>query len=137
MAKIYALFKDEERAKNAVGILTKENKNAKIDFFSQNTLSFEQNIFNSDINLIGSPVFSNSDFYAVSEKNSSASPGLSAFVFGDFVMTSKNAINDSAENELKTSFPADSYAAGLKVNVSLQNKSKTKKLLSDMGALIV
>lgn len=137
MSKMYALFKDENIAKNAISEIEKKNKNIKIDLFSQDTHPIENDVFITDAQIIGSPGAIGANFGTASsanELNANTLPGLSAFVYADFLTTSKNSLNETVT---LTSPPPDSYGAGIKITSSAKERDKIKQILTNMGAKIV
>lgn len=138
MSKLYALFPDEHAAKNAIGAIEKENKNAKINLFSAELKPIENSVYQSAQKIIGSPSGMFSPFTskdAAGGMSATAQSEFSAFVYAGLTATHENSLNESAANEL--SLPSDAYGAGLKINISSQDKPKIEKILLNNGATIV
>lgn len=137
MAKIYALFKNEKDALGAIDKIEKLDEGAKISFFHSSSSSLEDEVFNSDINIIGSPapISSNQTLNDGEFSGTTNSEiGLFPFCNANFVSTCKNSLMQP-ENE-KLGFPKDAYCAGIFLSAPERSMKDIKRILKKKSIAI-
>ncbi len=138
MKKLYAIFKNEEDAQNAISKISSEEKNIKTELILSNSESIDRDIFKFDADIIGSPSGMASQFDTHGYENANIIPnhaGLSAFCYADFVTTAKNSLSSSEKENLPVN--DDTYEAAIALKIPHSMKSTAVKILTEVGGRLI